>query len=343
VAPRRFADIVGQDEAIGRLRAASSADRLPHGLLFAGPMGVGKGTTATVLARGLLCAKPVGIDACGRCESCLLIDAGTHPDFHVAYRQLVRLEKSDAAARDLSIDVIREHVLKPASHTAMLGRGKVFIIEEADRMSDSAQNALLKTLEEPSTRTVLVLLTDKPDVLLPTIRSRCQRFSFAPLSSEVVENLLRQRGCDPSLSVLASRIAEGSLGLALRWIEDGVVQRHDELTRLLDDLWQSKASATTLVDFLNAAAVDYAEKQQARDALVSKDQGTREGIGVYLQMASRHLRLAMTAPSRAAEIGHLCRGIDAIVAAERNLLANVNVSLVLLQFCSALRRARPVR
>lgn len=341
--PRRFADIVGQEQPIEQLRAAALADRFPHALLFAGPPGVGKATMASVLARGILCAKPTGIDACGTCESCLLMDAGTHPDFHVADRQLVRLEKADSAARDLSIDVIRKYVVEPANRTAVLGRGKAFIIEEAERMNASAQNALLKTLEEPLGRTVLVLLTDKPDLLLPTIRSRCQRVSFAPLPVEAVQGLLRARGHDPGLSSSAATIAEGSVGLALRWIEDGVVQRHDELTRLLDDVWQARVSATMLVDFLQRGVNDYLEKQRSRDKLVSENQTMREGLGVYLQLASRHLRLALADPSRANELGFLCRGIDAIAEAERNVLASVNVALVLLQLCSALRRARPDR
>src|SRR5438270_197960 len=101
-----FETILGQSDAIAWITRAYSSDHLPHGLVFAGPAGVGKGTAARALAALYLCHQPTGVTPCGRCDSCRLLEAGNHPDFSVVYRQLRRLEKKDAAARDLSIDVI---------------------------------------------------------------------------------------------------------------------------------------------------------------------------------------------------------------------------------------------
>src|SRR5688572_16741162 len=112
-----FDDIQGQDKPIAWLRRAYDSDRLPHGLVFAGPAGVGKGTTARALATVFLCERPKGSTACGRCEACRLMSADppNHPDFAAVYRQLIRLEKEASKARDLSVDVIREYLIRGAN------------------------------------------------------------------------------------------------------------------------------------------------------------------------------------------------------------------------------------
>src|SRR5688572_33503102 len=94
-------DIFGQDSAIEFLRRALRADRLPHALIFAGPAGVGKGTTARALGKLFLCEKPKGDSPCGKCDSCRVFDADNHPDFHLVYRQLIRLEKETAKAKEI--------------------------------------------------------------------------------------------------------------------------------------------------------------------------------------------------------------------------------------------------
>src|SRR5689334_7792852 len=145
-----FDDILGQPTAVEWLRRAIGADRLPHGMIFSGPAGVGKGTVATVLAARFLCEKPKGADPCGTCESCKLMAAGTHPDFLLVYRQLIRLDKKDVVAKDLSVHVVRQYLLEPAAMKSVMNVGKVFVVEEANLMNAQAQNAMLKTLEEPA-------------------------------------------------------------------------------------------------------------------------------------------------------------------------------------------------
>src|SRR5215218_8698014 len=138
-------DVFGQDPAVDFLRRALRADRLPHALVFAGPAGVGKGTTAQALGKLFLCEKPKDERPCDRCDSCRVFDAGNHPDFHAVYRQLIRIAHED---------------------------------REAELMNATSQNRLLKTLEEPYGRALIILLTDQPGALLPTIRSRCQTVRF---------------------------------------------------------------------------------------------------------------------------------------------------------------------
>src|SRR5207244_10003726 len=148
------------------------ADRMPHAMLFAGPVGVGKATTARALGALWLCGNPQGDAPCGKCESCRLFDAGNHPDYHVILKELIRYHDRTGTSKgiDLSIHVIVPELLDKAALKSALGRGKVFVIEQAELLNSSAANAMLKTLEEPPGRTIIILLTDQPELLLPTIK-----------------------------------------------------------------------------------------------------------------------------------------------------------------------------
>jgi len=222
---------------------------MPHAYIFAGPEGVGRELMAMRLAQVLLCASPVrrpappgmferptesrnsaldAIDACGECEDCQLIRAGTHPDLFLVYRQLNR-EHPDSTVRkqkalQLGVDVIRHFVIVRVSRSPFRGKAKVFIIREAERLSDAAQNSLLKTLEEPPPDTFVVLLTSALDRMLPTTRSRCQPVVFQPLPPGFVAEQLRRlrpEAGEPEL-LYASRQSGGSLGTAVWFVDDGL-------------------------------------------------------------------------------------------------------------------------
>ena len=134
---RRFSDILGQDAAIDWLRRAYLGDRLPHGLLFAGPVGVGKATTASALAALFLCENPKDTNPCGACESCRVFAAGNHPDFHVITKELIRYHDKTGKSKgiELSIHVLRPELIEPAGRKPVMGRGKVFVIEQAELMN----------------------------------------------------------------------------------------------------------------------------------------------------------------------------------------------------------------
>ncbi len=338
-----FRDIFDQPEALDFLTRALRAGRLPHGLIFAGPVGVGKGTTAEALATVFLCPQPdLGTDdalpaGCGRCESCQGMASGNHPDFHRVYRQLIRLEKDESKAIDLPIAVIRQHLVEPANRKAVLNNGKVFVVEEAELMNTQAQNGLLKTLEEPYGKTLVIFLTDQPNLLLQTIRSRCQMVRFAALSRQRVVAELRGRGIDSALAEDAADFAEGSLGLALKWIEDEVIPHARRLEVLLKRILDSsQPDASELQELVQSAAAEYAEKQLARDKLASKPQATREGLLIYLKLAAQILRGRLRELDDADALERVCAAIDAVVRAENYLESNVNVSLVLQQLAIAL-------
>ena len=331
-----FSHILDQPAAVNAIVAAYANGRLPHGVIFAGPTGVGKATTATALAKVFLCADERGENF--NAATARLIDAGTHPDFHVVTKELIRLTSKTSKATTLSIDVVRDHLLAPSMRKSVLGAGKVFVIEEADLMQPVAQNALLKTLEEPAGRTLIILLTPRPDDLLSTIRSRAQVFGFGQLPNKTVFTQLKLRGIDPTSAEAATRLCDGSLGTALRWIEDGVIEQGRDLSAHLDGLVQSRPTAD-LADWLKRAAEAYAAKQIERDDNTSKDNATRNGLNIYLGLTARHFRTALlTHADDAGVLDRLCDAVEDITRCERYLDGNVNITLALQQFGSALVR-----
>ncbi len=200
----RLSDIVGHDHGVGILRRSLAEGRLHHSLLFSGPEAVGKRTVAVALAAALNCPHATD-DACGACPSCHKVDKGIHPDV-----MTLTLEKTV-----IPIDAVRR-LRQEASYRPYEGARRVFIVDPADRMSTDAQNALLKTLEEPSPGSAIILVTARPMHLLPTTRSRCQSIAFGTLPARALAaDLVRLRGLDEDAAFRAARIAEGRYGAAL--------------------------------------------------------------------------------------------------------------------------------
>jgi len=217
-----FSEILGQARAVESLRAALGRGSLHHAYLFAGPRGVGKGTAARILAQAANCEAGLPDDACGRCGPCRKIAKGIHPDVWVVEEERVmakggRFEPKSGRtpSRDIVVDQIRELVDRRLSLRRYEGRRRFVLLDPADAMNVQAENALLKTLEEPPPDTTLVLVSGSADALLPTVRSRCLRLSFAPLPAALVEERLAAAGRTPAEARLAASLAGGSLGRAL--------------------------------------------------------------------------------------------------------------------------------
>ncbi len=226
-------DVEGQGRAIEALLRALRGGRLHHAYLFAGPDGVGKGLTAWATAQALLCTQPrEDGDACATCAACLRVAERQHPDLHVVERQ----EKSSGGLdRAIKIDQVRE-LQRALSFKSFEGARRVVLILEPETMNPSTANALLKTLEEPGAGTHFVLVCASPQLLLPTILSRCQRVQFAPLTREVVQRHLAEKaGLDADGAALLAGLAEGSIGKGLVLVNSEILAQREALIARVDD------------------------------------------------------------------------------------------------------------
>jgi len=222
-------EVFCQARGISLLQRAFAGGRVPHAYIFAGAEGVGKFKTALEWGRLLLCKGPVvedgdggWADSCGSCESCRAIESGSHPDFNLIYKELIKFTRDGKDKKPpvkVPIDVIREFVVEKVSVRPALSSRKVYIISEAEKLNDSSQNCLLKVLEEPPEYCCIILLCTRMEKLLATTKSRCQIIRFGPVDEEIIFEKVREAGIGAEQGRYFARLAQGSLGLACRWAE----------------------------------------------------------------------------------------------------------------------------
>lgn len=175
--PTTFDEVAGQSYIVKILKNALETNKIAHAYLFAGPRGTGKTSMAKLFAKALNCEEGIG-HICGKCKNCTSVVEGTHPD----------VIEIDAASNN-GVEEVRDLIDK-VRYSTILGRYKVYIIDEVHMMTPGAFNALLKTLEEPPAHVIFILATTEPHKILPTILSRCQRFDFSKLSNNEIKQRL---------------------------------------------------------------------------------------------------------------------------------------------------------
>jgi DNA polymerase-3 subunit delta' len=216
-----FDSFIGNRRIIDRLRAKLREGRLPHGMIFSGPSGVGKHTCGLMIAKALNCRNAKAPDEfCDRCASCRKIDAGTHPD--------VTTVSVEEDASQIKIAQIR-HLLTMLDLHPLEGRNKIFIIDPADMVNAEAANALLKGLEEPPENTFFILITVNVHELLLTVRSRSQVYNFTPLALEE----LRRHGVSDELVL---RWSAGSIGRARSLDVERLKSERDLMVNFLETI-----------------------------------------------------------------------------------------------------------
>jgi DNA polymerase III subunit delta' len=263
-----LSEILGQDHVVAVLEQALARKTLHHALLFVGPEGVGKRSAAIALAARLLCERR-GEEACGACAACVQVSAGSHADLR---REGFFYDEKRKEVRDHTlIEQVRGVQLFLAGR-ALGGGRKVAIFEEAQALTEDAQNALLKTLEEPPRGSLLVLVCHNASRLLPTVRSRCQRVPFSPLGNATVEMILRDRlHVSPDDARFLSVHSEGSVVLAA------------DVPRLRE----AHARAAAL---LATCGGNYAEVVTAVREALSTPRGVPLELKMVLLLLRRHLR-----------------------------------------------------
>ncbi len=262
-----FRDLVGHRHLTSLLQRAVSRGTVPPTLLLAGPAGVGKWPVARALAAALNCAAPVAGDACGTCRSCDRISRDMHVD-------VIPIVADDSGK--ITVDVVR-HELEKCAYRPFEGQRRVVLIRDADALNDMAQNALLKSLEEPPPATVFVLTSASPDSLLRTVRSRTMRLTFGRLPvDDIVRILVRDHGLAEAEARRSAMLADGSLGAALAIGSSALADMRDAAAMLL-----GAAGAADLAGRLAIAKAVVGEKKPER---------TRQQMRALLHMASSLVR-----------------------------------------------------
>lgn len=331
--------VVGHRRMVSLLSRAVARSTLPPALLFAGPAGIGKKRVALALAQAINCLEPAsrdGIerDGCGNCPGCRRIARGVHPD-------VVLLVPGDSGS--IKIDTVRD-VIADAGRRPFEARRRVVIIDEADALVEQAQNALLKTLEEPPPSSIFVLVSSLPDSLLTTVRSRCPRMRFGPLSpGEVAEVLVRDHKYSEAEARAAAVDAEGSVGRALSAESADLVDARETATRVL----QQVARGTDPVARVNSAQ-DLSPKKGSpmneRDQLaaclrimasVLRDLGLMASQADASVLANADLRGELDVLSRSYDAKRSVKAYtavdEALAALERNANAKVVADWLVLQ------------
>ena len=221
-----FDAIVGHQQPKRFLQAALQSNRLAHALLFHGEEGIGKNLMARVLAQAVNCEAdppPDPPDACGVCRSCHQIEIGSHPDVSIL------TATGEKGETEQTREIESRFIYRP-----LVGQRKIVILDNADLLRHEAANALLKTIEEPPADSLIILVSSRPESLLPTIRSRCQEIRFAPLAFDVVEETVRhRRGLGEKDARFLAVVAGGRLGTALEADPEALRAERAEFLRLV--------------------------------------------------------------------------------------------------------------
>ena len=338
----------GQAAAVDVLTRVLASGRVAHAYAFVGPSGVGRKLTALTFAQALLCPHPMpltssplpvgerqdeGARGCGGCPTCRKVEAGTHPDF-----MLIKPTPPESNPR--GTPAIRIEAIRELEHRAALrpaeSAWKVFIVDDAGRMTPEAPQAFLKTLEEPPARTVIILILAQTRELPATVISRCQVVRFLPLGEEEAVALLESRGMDGPTAQLLARASQGRPGLALAQDAAVWVERRELALSILAEVGAGRVPAPegwvgALFKWSEALGRDRAQIEQLletwwlwyRDLLCAKASGDPR----LLIHGDREAELTAAAAARSWK--ELLRGLEACREAWQALQRNVSPRLTL--------------
>ena len=317
-------DIAGQTVALTHLKKALKKDQISHAYMLIGEPGMGKKTIAESFAESILCEerKPGEYEHCGKCRSCHQVETGNHPDCI-----FVTHEKSNL----ISVDEIREQLVSDVEIKPYQGSKKVYIVPDAEMMNEQAQNALLKTLEEPPEYAVIILLVANADLMLPTLLSRSIKLPLAPLPDQVIEEkLIKDYYIQKYRTSSIVKFARGNLGRAIEMSEnDDFIEDKNTASDIMKKV--VKTESYQWKDWIDELSKDKVRlpfflglfMDWYRDILMAKS-----GAGRERQMFADE-ESVITEEAGEYDYEGLKYCIEAIEDAQAKVRANVKLSLVL--------------
>jgi DNA polymerase III subunit delta' len=348
-APIGLESVVGQSRALDILQQSMQSQRVHHAWIFHGPQGVGKFTAAVSWAAMLL-DPTTAPDLSGRLvadpESNVqgLIKAGTHPDLHVIKKELARYHEDkkvrDAKLQTIPKAIVDEHLIAPAALASTMKSDsiaqKVFIVDEAELLDRSptnapVQNAILKTLEEPSPGTVIILITSSEDRLLPTIRSRCQRVAFTPLDDDAMRAWINTQNHDlnPDEHHWLLQYAGGSPGRFNEAVTGGIYKWHmqiEPMCQQVDRGVHAVSLGVTMGELVDTWAQGWVKQGEKLGENRSKEAANRKGADQMFSLIAQRARLGLRDPNKAPRSLHM---IDCVERAKQEINTNVQVKFVM--------------
>lgn len=307
-------DVLGQEYALEAFKTSFDKNRISHAYVITGPDGVGKSIFAMHIAAVLLCSgekKP-----CGVCDQCLKVQHGNHPDVMVVSKGGKSIGVDDIR------DVINEVYTKPYE-----GNRKVIIIKNADVITVQGQNAILKTLEEPSDDTTIIMTTENTGMLLETILSRCQILKLGRIPGEKIKGYLMTRGIEENKAATAASLSDGVLGNALRFLDEKFIKLREETIKVSRDVLRNDtlkaldASSFFIDNKDNIDIIFDIMMSWFRDIIVLKHVKDRETL------INRDLYDKLVEESQRLSYDRLCRIIDEINSTREKLRFNANFQL----------------
>lgn len=316
-----FKNIIGHEQIIQHMSVALKSKKISHAYIFEGPNGSGKNMLATAFAKALECEAGYG-DSCGMCRSCHQMETGNQPDVKWLTHEKPMTISVDDVRQQLNADM----VIKPYS-----SKYKIYIVDEAEKMNEQAQNALLKTIEEPPEYGIIMLLTNNLEAMLPTILSRCITFHLKPVNQEkIVELLTKEYGVPDYNARISAAFSQGIVGKAIQMASSDdfndlqyqvrhiVKNVHDmDVYELVEKVKQMSAYKTDINDVIDMIMVWY------RDVLILKV--TKDANTIVYKDEYRSL---MEQAKRSSYEG-LNEIINALERAKARLAANVNFDIAM--------------
>lgn len=320
--------VIGHSLICQKLRQAVRTDRVVSAYLFSGSRGIGKKTVAAAFSGALLCHNPVDGKACGVCSSCRLLAAENHPDLIVTQ---VPEDKNS-----IGIELVREQIIKEAYIRPFHAKRKVFVIKTSELMTQEAQNALLKILEEPPAYAIFLLLSEAEDQLLQPVLSRCLKLRFLPLSGDLCQQYFSVIPAEESRKELSVAFSQGNLGRGLLMLNDEAYYKlYCETLEMLSAVLKSKAALSEAQNFFQT------NKEQINDVidfmLVFFRDCMRVSLGHNAGLICTDHKAAIAAFTRTCSAGAPVRITEAVVLFRKRLLKNASLTVAGLELLAKMQ------